>query len=514
MLTERAHLAPASDSFHSNCRMEGDVLPTVIKAGWLNKKGEYIQTWRKRFFVLYSDGAFNGYREEPTSEMIQYSNGKFENTFTVKNSAVIAPGDSTKFVVRCGQRANGENLGNNFVERNFQAKSEVERDSWVNAIKAVNEQPADIHDRFSDMEIDEPDEYMSRLAQPQLYKKKYTLDDFEKLKLVGKGTFGNVILVYEKSDPNKTRKALKLIDKQLIRQKDETEHTRNESKVLSITNHPFLIKLHCAFTTSKSLCLVMEFAAGGEIYTHLARCNSFPISRCRFYGAEIVSAFAYLHSKNIVYRDLKLENLLLDKDGHIKLTDFGLCKILNSEGTTNTFCGTPEYLAPEVIDDNIYGMSVDWWSFGVVLHEMIVGRLPFPQWENHEDLYDAICNDNLSELPPRVPPDAGNLLRQLLRKRPEDRLGFRTDATEVMEHPFFATINFAALERKEIQPEFVPNIRDEDDVQHFDLEFTQQSFTRLLPAGGASITSHDDTGDFPEFSYNNDLRSSQDPIMT
>jgi serine/threonine protein kinase len=213
----------------------------------------------------------------------------------------------------------------------------------------------------------------------------------------------------------------------------------------------------------------------------------------------------------IIYRDLKLENLLLASDGHIKITDFGLCKILNQEQpSTTTFCGTPEYLAPEILEDNQYGLPVDWWSLGVVLHEMIVGRLPFHSWRNHEDLYEAIINDPLPELPPRVPYDASQLLHGLLMKRPEERLGGRMDAQEVMDHVFFRDIDFAALERKEIRPEWVPVLRSQDDVSHFPTEFTQQPIPNISEA--YSVTSHDFDNEFRSFEYNNEHnRSLQDP---
>ncbi|MBV97356.1 RAC-beta serine/threonine-protein kinase, partial [Eschrichtius robustus] len=185
-----------------------------------------------------------------------------------------------------------------------------------------------------------------------------TMNDFDYLKLLGKGTFGKVILVREKASGRYY--AMKILRKEVIIAKDEVAHTVTESRVLQNTRHPFLTALKYAFQTHDRLCFVMEYANGGELFFHLSRERVFTEERARFYGAEIVSALEYLHSRDVVYRDIKLENLMLDKDGHIKITDFGLCKEGISDGATmKTFCGTPEYLAPEVLEDNDYGRAVD-----------------------------------------------------------------------------------------------------------------------------------------------------------
>ncbi|XP_010774122.1 RAC-gamma serine/threonine-protein kinase-like [Notothenia coriiceps] len=181
------------------------------------------------------------------------------------------------------------------------------------------------------------------------YKRK-TMNDFDYLKLLGKGTFGKVILVREKASG--IYYAMKILKKEVIIAKDEVAHTLTESRVLKNTRHPFLTSLKYSFQTKDRLCFVMEYVNGGELFFHLSRERVFSEDRTRFYGAEIVSALDYLHSAKIVYRDLKLENLMLDKDGHIKITDFGLCKEgITDTATMKTFCGTPEYLAPEVVEE-------------------------------------------------------------------------------------------------------------------------------------------------------------------
>lgn len=300
---------------------------------------------------------------------------------------------------------------------------------------------------------------------------------------------------------------MKKVPKVLVKAREESEHMKSERKVLSQLEHPFMIKLYHAFQTDKYLCFVMEFARGGEIYYHLSKCRSFNIRRSRLYGAEITSAFEYLHTRNIIYRDLKLENLLLDEDGHIKITDFGLCKILrNKDNSTTTFCGTPEYLAPEVLDEEVYGLEVDWWSLGVVLHEMIVGNLPFYS-QRQEVLFDKICNDELPDIPYHINDNAANILKRLLIKNRRERLGSISDAADVKAHHFFAEIDWNKLERREIQPEFVPILDGEDDVRFFDDQF-RKGFKPGLHNPDYTFPdqpANSDRDEFPNFSYNRSL---------
>ncbi|XP_023773902.1 RAC-beta serine/threonine-protein kinase-like isoform X2 [Cyanistes caeruleus] len=247
-----------------------------------------------------------------------------------------------------------------------------------------------------------------------------SMSDFDYLKLLGKGTFGKVILVREKCSGRYY--AMKILRKEIIIAKDEVAHTVTESRVLQSSRHPFLTALKYAFQTHDRLCFVMEYANGGELFFHLSRERVFPEPRARFYGAEIVSALEYLHSRDVVYRDIKLENLMLDKDGHIKITDFGLCKEGVTHGTTmRTFCGTPEYLAPEVLEDNDYGRAVDWWGLGVVMYEMLCGRLPFYN-QDHERLFELILLEDI-RFPRSLGPESRNLLAGLLKKDPKQRLG-------------------------------------------------------------------------------------------
>lgn len=243
--------------------------------------------------------------------------------------------------------------------------------------------------------------------------------------------------------------AIKVIKKEAIIAKDEVAHTLTENRVLRNTSHPFLISLKYSFQTSERLCFVMEYVNGGELFFHLSRERVFSEERAKFYAAEILLALKYLHQQGIIYRDLKLENLLLDKDGHMKIADFGLCKEqINYGNTTRTFCGTPEYLAPEVLEDAHYGRAVDWWGLGVVMYEMMVGRLPFYS-RNHDELFELILLEDV-RFPRTLSDEAKSLLSGLLIKKPDQRLGGGpNDADDIMTHPFFMSVNWQMLlERK------------------------------------------------------------------
>jgi len=263
------------------------------------------------------------------------------------------------------------------------------------------------------------------------------------------------------------------------------------------------------FTTVDRLCLVTEYVNGGELYFHLKRERMFDEDRTKFYGAEIISAVDYLHKKAIIYRDLKLENLLLDSDGHIKIADFGLCKEDIRWGkTTRTFCGTPEYLAPEVLDDVNYGLAVDWWGVGVVMYEMMVGRLPFYN-QNHEIMFGNILAAEV-RFPRSISSEAKDLLGGLLVKDPKLRLGGgRNDADDIMKHNFFASIDWALLVQKKIPPPFKPQVLNETDTSNFDFEFTGESVELTPPDDDgpseyntiAETTGGEEESPFATFSY-------------
>lgn len=220
-----------------------------------------------------------------------------------------------------------------------------------------------------------------------------------------------------------------------------------------------------------------------QLFFHLQKERSFSESRSRFYAAEIASALGYLHKNNIIYRDLKPENLLLDKDGHVVLTDFGLCKEnIKPSDRTETFCGTPEYLAPEIVLKHPYDQAVDWWCLGSVLYEMLLGLPPFYSKDRNE-MYDKILNQKL-RLPHSLSSPCKDILAGLLDKNCTKRLGARNDFADVKDHPFFAQINFEKLQKKEIKPPYVPRLNGEMDLSQIDREFTSQQPNpeSLIPA--------------------------------
>ncbi|XP_071656990.1 RAC-beta serine/threonine-protein kinase [Patagioenas fasciata] len=472
----------------------------VVKEGWLHKRGEYIKTWRPRYFLLKSDGSFIGYRERP--ETAEHGLPPLNN-FSVAECQLMRterPRPNT-FVIRCLQWTT-------VIERTFHVDSPHQREEWIGAIQSVASR---LKEREAGAEPGGPQagspgdtedaEVAAARSRP-----KATMGDFDYLKLLGKGTFGKVILVREKASG--AYYAMKILRKDVIIAKDEVAHTVTESRVLQNTRHPFLTALKYAFQTNDRLCFVMEYANGGELFFHLSRERVFSEDRARFYGAEIVSALEYLHSRDVVYRDIKLENLMLDKDGHIKITDFGLCKEGITDGATmRTFCGTPEYLAPEVLEDNDYGRAVDWWGLGVVMYEMLCGRLPFYN-QDHERLFELILMEDI-RFPRSLAPPARDLLAGLLKKDPKQRLGGGpSDAKEVMEHRFFSGVNWVDVVQRKLVPPFKPQVTSEIDTRYFDDEFTAQSITITPPDHYATSGSPelDQRAHFPQFSYSASIR--------
>ncbi|KAK6489029.1 serine/threonine-protein kinase Sgk1-like isoform X1 [Huso huso] len=296
--------------------------------------------------------------------------------------------------------------------------------------------------------------------------------DFNFLKVIGKGSFGKVLLARHKNDEKFY--AVKVLQKKAILKKKEEKHIMSERNVLlKNVKHPFLVGLHYSFQTADKLYFVLDYINGGELFYHLQRERCFLEPRARFYTAEIASALGYLHSLNIVYRDLKPENILLDSQGHIVLTDFGLCKEnIEPNGTTSTFCGTPEYLAPEVLHKQPYDRTVDWWCLGAVLYEMLYGLPPFYS-RNTAEMYDNILNKPL-QLKPNISNSARHLLEGLLQKDRTKRIGAKDDFTELKNHVFFSQMSWDDLNAKKLTPPFNPNVTGPSDLRHFDPEFTDE----------------------------------------
>uniref|UniRef100_A0A914KT89 Uncharacterized protein n=1 Tax=Meloidogyne incognita TaxID=6306 RepID=A0A914KT89_MELIC len=292
---------------------------------------------------------------------------------------------------------------------------------------------------------------------------------FDYLKTIGQGSFGRVYMVRHNFDGEIY--AMKVLVKEQIKRRNEVKHVMAEKNVLlKNINHPFLVSLHYSFQTKNKLYFVLDFLNGGELFFHLQKERSFCESKARFYSAEIASAIGYLHEQNIIYRDLKPENILLDRHGHVVLTDFGLCKEgIKSKDTTNTFCGTPEYLAPEVIEKKPYDRTVDWWCLGCVLFEMLFGLPPFYS-KNQQEMYQKIINQQLI-IPSNISLSTKNFLQRILRKNRFERLGAR-NFDEICFHPFFALIDWEKLNKREIRAPFIPKIRSETDTINIARTFT------------------------------------------
>ncbi|KAH9260394.1 hypothetical protein BASA81_001564 [Batrachochytrium salamandrivorans] len=300
-----------------------------------------------------------------------------------------------------------------------------------------------------------------------------TPDDFNLIKVIGRGSFGKVMLVTLKGDESKVY-ALKVLIKATIVERNQVEHTIAEREILELIDHPFLMKMHWSFQTEHKLYFVMDFLRGGELFFHLKNERRFQEPRARFYAAEILMALGELHRNKVIYRDLKPENILLDNYGHVCLTDFGLSKRYQEGEKAMTFCGTPEYLAPEIVLGTGHNKEVDWWSLGILLYEMIVGLPPFFS-ENTNLMYDLIAKANL-KVPMFVQPECRDLLEKLLKRKPEDRIGAGAeDEQAIRKHEFFhGKIDFDKMYLKEIEPEFRPRLNGQLDASNFDAEFTSE----------------------------------------
>ncbi|KAI9322587.1 kinase-like domain-containing protein, partial [Dichotomocladium elegans] len=309
---------------------------------------------------------------------------------------------------------------------------------------------------------------------PQSFVKSVGLDDFNFLAVLGKGNFGKVMLAEEKHDHNLY--AIKVLKKRFIMDNDEIESLRSEKRIFQAANrerHPFLIGLHSCFQTESRVYFVMEYVSGGDLMWHIQR-EPFSERRAKFYACEVLLALEYFHSQGIIYRDLKLDNIMLGLDGHIKVADYGLCKENMWYGnTTGTFCGTPEFMAPEILREQKYGRAVDWWAFGVLIYEMLLGQSPF-RGEDEDEIFDAILEDEIL-YPINMSRDSVSICQKLLLRDPARRLGAsKTDALEIKQHPFFRGVNWEDMLAKRVPPPFYPTITGRLDTSNFDEEFTRE----------------------------------------
>lgn len=335
------------------------------------------------------------------------------------------------------------------------------------------------------------------VAGEDVLDKKMTTEDFELMKVVGKGSFGKVYQVKHKE----TGKiyAMKSLKKQQLLKRKQIEHTQTERKVLQQIKNPFIVNLKFAFQTKDRLYMVLDYFTGGELFYHLKTGGRFGYRRARFYAVEIALALECLHEAGIIYRDLKPENILLDDLGHVRLTDFGLskdCIIGNQE--TKTFCGTPEYLAPEVIVGRPYTKAVDWWSYGTVVYEMTCGLPPFYH-KNIKAMYERILSAPL-RFPRGMPEEGKVFFSGLLERNPKKRLGVN-GAKEVKACEYFAGVDWKKAFNMEIEPIFKPVTADGlNDTINVDPEFLRE-LPRETPMDKATLASDEASSAFPGFTY-------------
>ncbi|KAG7468789.1 kinase C theta type [Solea senegalensis] len=358
------------------------------------------------------------------------------------------------------------------------------------------EGPTDVSRSDNEALTEEQEEEPLYAVPRKEHQAKFTVDDFVLHKMLGKGSFGKVFLAELKCSGQFF--AIKALKKDVVLMDDDVECTMVERRVLSLAwENPFLTHLYCTFQTKENLFFVMEYLNGGDLMFHIQSCHKFDLHRSTFYAAEIICGLQFLHSKGIIYRDLKLDNVLLDSDGHIKIADFGMCKENMQDDTrTSTFCGTPDYIAPEILLGQKYNTSVDWWSFGVLLYEMLIGQSPF-HGRDEEQLFQSIRTDN-PVYPRFLNKHSKDILVKLFVREPEERLGVTGN---IRHHSFFSCIDWNALEQRQVAPPFRPTITSPSDCSNFDKEFINEK-PRLSCADRTLINSVDQTT-FRNFSFIN-----------
>ncbi|GMT14219.1 hypothetical protein PFISCL1PPCAC_5516 [Pristionchus fissidentatus] len=347
-----------------------------------------------------------------------------------------------------------------------------------------------------------------------------SLNDFNLLTVIGRGSYAKVVQAEHKK--TKAIYAIKIIKKQMFNEDEDIDWVHTEKSVFeAASNYPFLVGLHSCFQTDSRLFFVIEFVPGGDLMFHMQRQRKLPEDHSRFYSAEIILALHFLHSRGIIYRDLKLDNVLIDAEGHVKLTDYGMCKENIGPGDlTSTFCGTPNYIAPEILRGEEYGFSVDWWALGVLMFEMMAGRSPFELGDmqgdndlNTEDRLFQIILEIRIRIPRSLSVKASTVLRNFLEKDPAQRLGCKMDIDEslndIKEHSFFRThIDWDKLEAKQIPPPYDPQVDGDRDLQHFDNQFTDEAPT--LTPDDPAVIDRIDQSEFDGFEYVNPLQMSRE----
>nr|XP_055100443.1 serine/threonine-protein kinase N2-like [Symphalangus syndactylus]XP_055100444.1 serine/threonine-protein kinase N2-like [Symphalangus syndactylus]XP_055100445.1 serine/threonine-protein kinase N2-like [Symphalangus syndactylus] len=377
-----------------------------------------------------------------------------------------------------------------------------------NILKKSNKKLEELHHKLQELNahivVSDPEDITdcptTRRSQQRF---QFNLQDFRCCAVLGRGRFGKVLLAeYKHTNEMFAIKALKKGDIVARHQVDILMCEKRIFETVNSVRHPFLTNLFACFQTKEHVCFVMEYAAGGDLRMHI-NTGVFSEPTAVFYAACVVLGLQYLHEHKIAHRDLKLENLLLDTEGFVKIADFGLCKEgMGYRDRTSTFCGTPLYLAPEVLTEISYTRAVDWWGLGVLIYQMLVGDYPF-LGDDEEKLFDSIVNDEVN-YPRFLSTEAISIMRRLLRRKPERRLGAsKKDAEDVKKHPFFRLIDWSALMDKKVKPPFIPTIRGREAVSNFHDEFTSEA-PILTPPRERRILSEEEQEMFRDFDYTAD----------
>jgi len=318
--------------------------------------------------------------------------------------------------------------------------------------------------------------------------KKWKFEDFDLRATVGTGTFGRVRVVKIKGNADRSPMALKIMKKSEVIRLKQVEHVKAEKEILLSISHPFIVNMLAVFQDEKRLCMLLEYVNGGELFSHLRKEGRLPNDDAAFYAGEIILAFQYLHSIHIVYRDLKPENLLIDTDGHMKVTDFGFAKVV--EDRTWTLCGTPEYLAPEIIQSKGHGKPVDWWALGILLFEMLAGYPPFYD-ENPFGIYQKVLAGKV-EFPRHFDVKVKDLIKRSLTPDRAKRFGcLKNGAEDIKKHKWYKGFDWTMCQNRQLKPPMVPAVKSADDTSMFDRypESTEASAPAISAADQALFES-------------------------
>jgi len=409
------------------------------KAGYLVKEGGKFKSWKKRWMVLKNNVIYYSKKQNSGELGIIRLNGITSDQVTVstrtrKNMFMFEIKTPNRTYYLCSE-------------------TEGDRQSWMDSVRSSMGGK-------------------SGGAASNGTSKNICVEDFDLLHVIGKGSFGKVLQVRKKD--NGKIYAMKVLNKKNILENNELEHTRTEKEILQKLIHPFLVNLNYCFQTPEKLYFIMDYINGGELFYHLQKEHKFTPDRVKFYCAEIVMGLEYLHNSGVIYRDLKPENILLTDDGHICMTDFGISKqgLLAEDARTATFCGTPEYLAPEVLEGKGYTKAVDWWSFGTLMYEMLTGLPPFYS-QDVQQMYFKIMHAKL-EIPDTWDEATKGMILGLLERDSNKRL---SDAAVIKSHAYFKGIDWDKILRKEVVPPFIPPVKGKLDVSMVDPAFTSEKPT-------------------------------------